>query len=232
MSRTDEIAAGLRQVRERITAACRAAGRSPDDVTLVVVSKTRPPADIRILAGLGVHDVGENRDQEAAPKAAELAGLDLRWHFVGQLQRNKAASVARYAYAVHSVDRPKLATALDHGCERAGRRLQAFVQVDLEAREHAGRGGCLPEDVPAVCQAVTAAEHLDLVGLMAVAPLDEPPTAAFARLSAVRERILAEYPDATQLSAGMSGDLEEAIAAGATHVRVGSAVLGERADVR
>lgn len=231
-ARHAEIEAGLTSVRDRVAAACAAAGRSPDDVTLVVVTKTRPTSDIRILFDLGVRDVGENRDQEAAPKATELADLDLCWHFVGQLQRNKAASVARYAQVVHSVDRVRLVTALDHGAERAGRVIRAFVQVDLESGEHAGRGGCPPADVPDVCAAVAAAPHLDLAGLMAVAPLGEPPAPAFAGLAEMHRRIVDTFPTATGLSAGMSGDLEEAIAAGATHVRVGSAVLGERDDVR
>lgn len=232
MSRADEIAGNLTAVRDRIAAACRAAGREPADVTLVVITKTRPASDIRILADLGVSDVGENRDQEAVGKVAELADLDLSWHFVGQLQRNKAASVARYARYVHSVDRPRLVSALDAGAQRAGRGLRVFVQVDLESGEHAGRGGCPPSDVPALCAAVAAAEHLDLVGLMAVAPLEQPPAPAFERLAELQVRIHADHPAATLLSAGMSGDLEDAIMAGATHVRVGSAVLGERDDVR
>jgi uncharacterized pyridoxal phosphate-containing UPF0001 family protein len=260
MRREEEIAAGLVRVRARIDAACAAAGREPTSVTLVVITKTRPPDDIRILARLGVHDVGENRDQEAVPKVQELRDVPLTWHFVGQLQRNKAASVARYADFVHSVDRARLVTALDHGAERAGRRLKVFVQVDLDPSTSSGagdggsgagdggsgagdggsgagagggiRGGSRPEDVGSVCAAVEAAQHVDLVGLMAVAPLGEDPVAAFDRLAVIRQQVLQDFPAATALSAGMSGDLEAAIAAGATHVRVGSAVLGERPSVR
>lgn len=233
MSRSDEIAAGLARVRARIAAACAAAGRDPASVTLIVITKTKPPGDVRILAELGVHDVGENRDQEAVAKVEALRDVPLTWHFVGQLQRNKAGSVARYADVVHSVDRVALVTALDRGAEHAGRRLQAFVQVDLDTDAQVrGRGGALPDEVPVVCAAVEAADRLQLVGLMAVAPLGENPQAAFDRLAGIAAATRQEFPAAAQLSAGMSGDLEAAVAAGATHVRVGSAVLGERPSVR
>lgn len=231
-ARTRELAERLDVVRARLSQACQAAGRSPDEVTLVVVTKTWPAEDVRRLATLGVVDVGENRDQEAAAKAAETAGLNLRWHFVGQLQTNKAASVARYAHLVHSVDRPSLVTALDKGAARAGRRLECLVEVDL-TDGGAGRGGVLPGDAPGLADAIAASNHLDLRGVMGVAPLDPADQrgasrAAFARLSRVGELISARHPRATLMSAGMSDDLEEAVAAGATHLRVGSAILGSR----
>lgn len=229
--RRGELQHNLAAVRERIAAACATAGRDPHSVTLVTVTKTWPAADIRLLAELGVRDVAENRHQEAVEKAVALADLPLTWHFVGQLQRNKARAVARYADVVQSVDRPELAVALGRGAESAGRELAALVQVSL-AEADQGRGGAGPEQVPAVCRAIHEAPHLRLAGLMAVAPLGEPPAEAFSRLAPVRERVLSEFPDATWLSAGMSGDLEQAIAVGATHVRVGAAVLGRRHDVR
>lgn len=230
-TRRDVLQANLAAVQTRIAAACAAAGRDPESVTLIVVTKTWPSSDVRLLAELGVRDVAENRHQEAVAKAQELADLPLTWHFVGQLQRNKARAVARYADVVHSVDRPELAAALDRGAEAAGRELTALAQVSLDGSD-TGRGGAAAGQVPAVCRSIDDSAHLHLAGLMAVAPLGESPEAAFDRLSPVREQVLAEFPDATWLSAGMSGDLEQAIAAGATHVRVGAAVLGRRHDVR
>ncbi len=224
--RSAELAANLAEVRARIEAACRAAGRDPAEVTLIVVTKTWPAEDVRLLAGLGVTDVGENRDQEAAPKAAACADLGLRWHFVGQLQTNKARSVVRYADVVHSVDRAHLVAALGSAAERAGRRVGCLVQVRLEATE--GRGGADPADVLALADQIGGAPALDLRGVMAVAPLGEPPEPAFARLADLAAELRRAHPSATWVSAGMSGDLEAAVAAGATHVRVGTAVLGRR----
>lgn len=231
MQRRDEIAEGLGQVRTRIERACSAAGRDPRDVTLIVVTKTRPAEDVGILADLGVRDVGENREPEGSRKHAECTLLPLTWHFVGQLQRNKAGRVARYADYVHSLDRPDIIAALDRGAAQAQRRLRGLVQVDLSGAA-AGRGGAAPGDVLELCAQVAAAESLDLAGLMAVAPLREDPAAAFDRLARLRGEVMEEFPAAAMLSAGMSGDLEEAVAAGATHVRVGSAVLGARRNVR
>jgi PLP dependent protein len=232
-ARTAELAASLARVEDRVRAACDASGRQRADVTLVVVTKTFPAADAVRLARLGVHEMAENRDQEAAPKAAEVAaaGVDVRWHFVGQLQRNKARSVARYADVVHSVDRPGLVTALDRGASDAGRALDVLLQVDLggaAARPGAARGGALPDDVRKLAEAVAGSAALRLRGLMAVAPRDEDPAQAFARLAALAADLRRSHPEATWLSAGMSGDLEQAVAAGATHLRVGSAVLGSR----
>jgi PLP dependent protein len=228
--RTGELRRGLRGVEQRVAAACADAGRSPQEITLVVVTKTFPASDVRRLAALGITDVGESRDQEAAPKVAECSDLALRWHFVGRLQTNKAASVARYATWVHSVDRLRLVSALGRGAEGAGRRLGCLVQVslDVDPAERARRGGTAPDDVPALADAVSAAEGLDFVGVMAVAPLGEDPRAAFERLAAVVRRVRADHPEAAAVSAGMSGDLEAAVACGATHLRVGSAVLGSR----
>jgi PLP dependent protein len=226
MSRKDELAANLRAVRERIAVACRAAGRSPDEVTLVAVTKTFPAADVRLLAELGVVHVAENRDQEARPKATECQDLDLTWHFVGQLQTNKARSVVSYAGVVHSVDRVRLVTALSRAAVDAGRTVRCLVQVSLE--ETVGGGGARPGDVTAVAHAITEAEGLELGGVMAVAPLDADPAPAFARLLEISHSLCAEYPTAKTVSAGMSGDMEQAISSGATHVRVGTALLGGR----
>ncbi|WP_189113788.1 YggS family pyridoxal phosphate-dependent enzyme [Pilimelia terevasa] len=237
-ARRAEIAAGLAAVRARVAAAAAAAGRAADAVTLVVVTKTYPAADVGHLVALGVTEVGENRDQEAAPKAAAVAaaGPAPRWHFIGQLQRNKAASVVTYADAVHSVDSVRLAGALAGAAARLRPApLDVLVQVSLDAGpDAAARGGAVSGDDPdtgldRVLAAVAGAGALRLRGLMAVAPLGERPAAAFDRLQHLAARVRAAYPQAALLSAGMSGDLEEAVACGATHVRVGSAVLGKRA---
>lgn len=236
--RRAELAAALAAVRSRIADACAAAGRDRAEVTMIAVTKTYPAADVLALAELGVTDVGENRDQEAAGKAAEVAaaGAAPRWHFIGRLQRNKARSVVRYADAVHSVDSVRLARALDVAATGRDRPLAALVQVSVDGDP--SRGGALPDSADpdvglgAVAEAVASAPALRLAGLMAVAPLGWEPERAFARLAEVAEGMRAVHPEATALSAGMSGDLEIAIRYGATHVRVGSALLGMRPTLR
>jgi hypothetical protein len=228
--RTAELAANLARLVARVAAACRAAGRARDEITVIAVTKTFPATDVRRLAGLGVRDIGENRDQEAAPKAAECADLDLRWHFIGQLQTNKARSVARYAHLVHSVDRDRLVPALATAADRAGRELACLVQVSLQATE--GRGGIDPSGLLALADMVAAAPTLRLAGLMAMAPLDEDPARAFGRLEPLIGALRAAHPTVRIVSAGMSADLEAAIAVGATHVRVGTALLGSRPSLR
>jgi len=236
--RLDQLTANLARVEERIGAACRAAGRDREDVTLIVVTKTYPASDVRLLAGLGVRHVAENRDQEAGPKAAASADLPLSWHFVGQLQTNKARSVVRYADHVHSVDRLRLVGALSGAATAAGRRLGCLIQVALDAESgtQGERGGVAPDGVDALADAVAAADGLRLDGLMTVAPLAGAyagqPRAAFDRLMEISSRLRETHPAANMVSAGMSQDLEEAVAAGATHVRVGTAVLGVRPRLR
>lgn len=226
--RLHELRAGLARVEERIARACGDAGRDPADVQLVVVTKTFPASDVRLLAELGVTDVAENKQQELAHKVAELGDeLDVRWHFIGHLQSNKAGAVADDADVVHSVDRLKLVAPMD----RRGRPVEVLLQVSLDAPGSDHRSGAGIDALAGLADAVVASDHLTLRGLMAVAPLGEHPATAFARLADVRAGFLASYPSATWLSAGMSGDLEDAIGAGATHVRVGSAVLGSRPRV-
>ena len=225
-ARAAELAAGLAAVETRITAGCDAAGRSRDDVTLIVVTKTYPASDVRLLTGLGVREVGESRDQEAAPKAAAGADLNLVWHFIGRLQSNKARSVARYAHAIHSVDRSSLVSALGRAAVEADRTLSCFVQVSLDGDP--SRGGVPVDEVPAMADRVAGTEGLTVAGVMAVAPMNAEPDAAFAVLKAVSDRLRATHVAGTGISAGMSGDLEAALRHGATHLRVGSAVLGLR----
>jgi pyridoxal phosphate enzyme (YggS family) len=226
--RRQELRAGLAEIDERIATACAASGRDRAEVHLVVVTKTWPASDVRLLADLGVTDVAENKQQELTAKHEELGGLPLRWHFVGQLQSNKAGAVAAAADVVHSVDRAKLLGPMD----RRGRPLDVLLQVSLDPPGSGHRAGAAPGDLPALAEAVLGSDHLVLRGLMAVAPLGEDPAVAFGRLVDVRAGFVAAYPSATWLSAGMSGDLEHAVRAGATHVRVGSAVLGSRPPVQ
>src|SRR6478735_7148299 len=232
--RKTQLAENLAQVEQRIASACAAAGRKREEVTLIVVTKTYPASDVRILHGLGARHVAENRDQDAAPKAAECADLSLTWHFVGQLQTNKVRSVASYADVVQSVDRVRLVTALSAAAEREGRELGCLIQValDAESGERGDRGGVAPDGIEELADAVESAPGLRLGGLMTVAPLAGPyagrQRAAFDRLMEFSSRLRGNHPAANMVSAGMSADLDDAVAAGATHVRVGTAVLGVR----
>jgi len=230
--RREELERNLAGVRARIERACAATGRESGSVGLTVVTKFFPASDVRLLAELGVTDVGENRHQEAEAKAAECADLGLRWHYIGGLQSNKAAAVARYADVVESVDRAKLVGRLAAGAVERGAEVEVLLQVSLDPPSADHRAGADPDDLPALADAVEAADGLRLAGLMAVAPLGKDPAEAFARLAAVRADLLRVHPGAARLSAGMSGDLEQAVAAGATHVRVGSAILGSRPPAR
>ncbi|HEX5494611.1 MAG TPA: YggS family pyridoxal phosphate-dependent enzyme [Mycobacteriales bacterium] len=228
--RVARLAANLNAVRERIAAAALAAGRRPGEVTLIAVTKTFPVDDVRRLAALGVGDFGENRDQEASVKASLVPAV--RWHFVGRLQRNKARGVAGYVDVVHSVDRPELVDALDTASARVrSRPLDVLAQIDLDPQPDPRRGGIRPAEVAGLTDRIAAATHLRLAGVMAVAPLGGDPDQAFGRLAVVSARIRADRPDAAMVSAGMSGDLEAAIRHGATHVRVGTALLGGRENL-
>ncbi|MFD4257296.1 YggS family pyridoxal phosphate-dependent enzyme [Streptomyces sp. NPDC058534] len=232
--RKHELAANLAKVEERISAACAAAGRPRDEVTLIVVTKTYPADDVRILSGLGVRHVAENRDQDAAPKAAACSDLPLSWHFVGQLQTNKVRSVAGYADVVQSIDRARLVTALSKEAVRTGREVGCLLQVALDAGEsgRGERGGVSPAGIEELAGVVAGADGLRLDGLMTVAPLTGEyagrQQAAFERLMDLSTWVRRAHPTANMVSAGMSADLEQAVAAGATHVRVGTAVLGVR----
>ncbi|WP_314648033.1 YggS family pyridoxal phosphate-dependent enzyme [uncultured Microbacterium sp.] len=222
-----ELGARLSAVDERIADAARRAGRRPDEITRIVVTKFHPASLVRELHALGVRDVGENRQQELSAKHSELADLDLRWHFIGQAQTNKAGAIRRDADAVHSVDRSRLADAL-HRAAEGDDVLDVLVQVNLT--EDPGRGGVVPEDALGVAEHVLGLPTLRLRGVMAVAPLDEEPASAFARLRDTADRIRSVAPGADWMSAGMTGDFVEAIAAGATHLRIGSAITGPRPD--
>ncbi len=230
MTRRDELAANLTEVRERIDAACAAAGRSPADVELLAVTKTFPASDVALLSDLGLSAFAENRDQEASAKVVDFAELrpDARvtWHMVGNVQRNKARSVASWADQVDTVDSVRLADALAKAAARRGRPLDVLIQVSLDGDP--ARGGCPIADVPALADHVAGSGELLLRGVMAVAPIDMNPASAFSVLAAEVYRLRGDHPAATVVSAGMSGDLEDAIAHGSTCVRVGTALLGGR----
>jgi hypothetical protein len=235
--RLDDLAVALARVRSRVGAACAAAGRDEAGLTLVAVTKTYPASDVLALASLGLSAFGENRDQEAAGKAEAVAaaGQPVTWHFIGQLQTNKARSVARYADVVHSVDRVRLVRALGAAARAAQRDLTCLVQVSLDPADAGGgtladpvRGGVPPAGLAEVAAAIEAEEGLALGGLMAVAPRYTDPTEAFAPLRKLSDAVRAVNPSATVVSAGMSGDLEAAVEAGATHLRIGTALLGDR----
>jgi len=240
-ARRQELAAGLDTVQSRITAACQAAGRDPAGVTLIVITKYFPVSDVLLLHELGVRAFGENKDQEAATKYAQVREVlavaplgtgrqtaqdVLALHFVGRLQSNKARHVGSYADVVHSVDRAKLVRGLAAGAAERDRRLSVLLQVSLDG--DVSRGGVVIADVPALASEVAASTDLDLKGVMAVAPLDADPDESFARLAEVSQALRVEHPGADWVSAGMSGDLEAAIRHGATHLRVGTAILGSR----
>lgn len=219
---TQELADRLQAVHERIDAACEQAGRDSSEITLIVVSKFHPVSTIRALESLGVHDFGENRHQEAQQKANEITDLDLRWHFIGQLQTKKARQAARYASAIHSIDRVGLIDAL----ATSEHTVDAFVQVNLTVES--GRGGVEPSELESLTQHVLETPTLRLRGVMAMAPVDEEPEAAFERLAGYASQVRAIAPDATAISAGMTHDFEKAIQFGATHLRIGTAITGNR----
>lgn len=231
MNRRQQLAENIAVVEERVATACAAAGRSRDDVTVIVVTKTYPASDVDLLVELGVTDIGENRHPEAGRKLAELAGPAPRLHFIGGLQTNKANAVARYADVVQSIDRRPLVEALSRGAGLAERELGCLVQVDFGASD-IGRSGVAPDGVAALADLVAGSRGLRLDGVMTVAPLGEDPQTSFDALAAVSEDLRRHHPAATVISAGMSDDFEQAIQSGATHLRVGRLILGERVLLR
>ena len=232
--RRAQLERNLGLVRQRIEMAAKAAGRSSTEITLIVVTKYFPASDVEILAQLGVQDVGENKHQEAQAKAEQCSGLPIRWHYIGGMQSNKAAQIARYVDAVHSVDRLKLLPRLDLGASGRDDLLDVLIQVNLDPPRQAdsSRQGVGSQEVITLAKAISETAHLRLRGVMGIAPLDLDPEPAFTQLARVSAQLRNEFPEATWISAGMSADLESAIAAGATHVRVGSGILGQRPQMK
>jgi pyridoxal phosphate enzyme (YggS family) len=233
--RERELARALASVKARLTRAAEAAGRDVEEIELLPITKFFPASDVLILHRLGCREFGESREQEASNKSAEVGGDEIRWHMVGRIQRNKARSIARWAYAAHSLDSAKVITALDRAVREATERgsraepLRAYLQLSLDG--DVSRGGVdigHRDEVDELCAAIAGADGLELVGLMAIPPLGSDPDEAFARLQEEKDRVQRAYPAPLGLSAGMSGDLESAVKHGSTCVRVGTALMGQR----
>ena len=224
-----ELAQRYNQIVEQVAAAAAASGKSANDITLVVVTKNHPPQLVFDLIALGARDFGENRDQEAAPKAKEVLGSSseaMRWHFIGQLQTNKVRSVLDYADFIHSLDRESLLVELQKRTVGRAKALGVFIQVNLT--EDPGRGGVRVEDLDAFATKVLESEGLRLEGLMGVGGLDKDPEIEFDRLAKLSTKLQGIAPEAKSLSMGMSSDFEVAIGYGATHLRIGTAITGKR----
>jgi pyridoxal phosphate enzyme (YggS family) len=228
MSRKDQILSNLESVKEKISAAAQAAGRSPSEITLIAVTKTFPVSDLEILHELGVRNFGENRDQEAAPKVGVLPA-DITWHFQGGIQSNKLKSISNWASVIHSVDKFKYAQMISQFS--VGKTKEIFIQVSLDTLPQS-REGVDPADLMQLAEQIMSLPNLEVKGLMAVAPLDQPTEQAFVRLQQIQQKFIQLYPAASSLSSGMSGDYELAISLGATHVRIGSSILGNRSPIK
>ena len=228
MSRKDQILSNLELVKEKISAAAQAAGRSPSEITLIAVTKTFPVSDLEILYELGVRNFGENRDQEAAPKVGVLPA-DITWHFQGGIQSNKLKSISNWASVIHSVDKFKYAQMISQFS--VGKTKEIFIQVSLDTLPQS-REGVDPADLMQLAEQIRSLPNLEVKGLMAVAPLDQPTEQAFVRLQQIQQKFIQLYPAASSLSSGMSGDYELAISLGATHVRIGSSILGNRSPIK
>lgn len=230
-NRLANIQSNLEKINSRIAQACSRSKRNISEITLIAVTKTYPASDVDLLKQLGIENVGENKDQEASGKISQVKEK-FSWHFIGQLQSNKAKSVVTYAELVHSVDRLSLAKELQKSASAIAKKQKVLIQVDLDqSGPDSSRGGVWPADLAALAQFISQSENLELAGLMSVAPLGENPSKAFERLAQIRSDFLKNYPNAVILSAGMSEDLEAAIEHGATHLRIGSALLGERPKI-
>ena len=228
MSRKDQILSNLESVKEKISAAAQEAGRAPSEITLIAVTKTFPVSDLEILYELGVRNFGENRDQEAAPKVGVLPA-DFTWHFQGGIQSNKLKSISNWASVIHSVDKFKYAQMISQFS--VGKTKEIFIQVSLDTLPQS-REGVDPADLMQLAEQIMSLPNLEVKGLMAVAPLDQPTEQAFVRLQQIQQKFIQLYPAASSLSSGMSGDYELAISLGATHVRIGSSILGNRSPIK
>ena len=222
-SSNPSLAERLEEVRAGISAAAVEAGRGVEEITTIVVTKFHEVSLLRELYALGVREVGENRHQEAQAKAAELADLDLGWNFIGQLQSKKAKQVRTYVHSVHSLDRASVIEALGSS---DGKTIECFVELNLT--DDPGRGGVADADLERMTELVLATPGLELLGVMAVAPVGEEARPAFVRVREASARMQRLAPGARFISTGMSGDYREAILEGATHLRIGSAITGNR----
>ena len=228
MSRKEQILSNLELVKEKISAAAKGAGRDSGEITLIVITKTFPVSDLEILYEIGVRNFGENRDQEAAPKVGALPS-DITWHFQGGIQSNKLKSISTWASVIHSVDKLKYAQMISQFSVTKTKEI--FIQVSLDTLPQS-REGVDPAELMQLAEQVMSLPNLQVKGLMAVAPLDQPTDQAFARLQQIQQKFIQLYPQASSLSSGMSGDYELAISLGATHVRIGSSILGNRSPIK
>ncbi len=228
MERKLELQTNLQEVELDISNACFAANRNRSDVTLIAVTKTWPASDVDLLAGMGITDVGENRDQEAKPKHEEVLAKNLTWHAIGQLQTNKAKSVAAWADVVHSVDRTDLVNALTKAVFGRETPLNVLIQANLDPNPTENRGGALPNELMKLAELISQSDGLHLQGIMGVAPLAGDDELAFSKLQGFASEIQNSFPEANWISAGMSGDFATALKYGATHLRIGSSILGNR----
>ena len=228
MNRRQEIEENLNQVRKSIADAASKSGRNPDDINLIVVTKTFPISDLEILYSLGLREFGENRDQEASVKAKALP-QDINWHFQGGIQSNKLKSICNWASVIHSVDQFKYAQIISE--QKSATPMQIFIQVSLDQPPES-RGGVDPAKLIELANRISSLPNLKVLGLMAVGPVDQEVEPAFARLQQIQASFLTYFKDANFLSSGMSGDYEMAISYGATHLRIGSSILGNRALIK
>ena len=228
MNRRQEIEENLNQVRKNIAEAASKSGRNPDDINLIVVTKTFPISDLEILYSLGLREFGENRDQEASVKAKALP-KDINWHFQGGIQSNKLKSICSWASIIHSVDQFKYAQIISE--QKSATPMQIFIQVSLDQPPES-RGGVDPAKLIELANQISSLPYLKVLGLMAVGPVDQEVEPAFARLQQIQASFLTYFKDANFLSSGMSGDYEMAISYGATHLRIGSSILGNRALIK
>lgn len=228
ISRRDELALNLESVHQQISHACAQSHRDASDIAVIAVTKTWPASDVALLSEIGVTDVGENRDQEARPKHDELSDLPLTWHAIGQLQTNKVKSVCEWADVLHSVDRQSLVSSLAKEVPKRAQPLGVFVQISLDEHPDDKRGGCHPGEFLAIAESLVAIEGIQLLGVMGVGPLIGDVHQAFAHLQEYSVILTQAFPQARFISAGMSDDFEIAIKYGATHLRIGSLILGHR----
>ena len=227
-SRRDELAINWQAVQTAVTTACESAGRNFAEVQIIAVTKTWPASDVDLLAELGVTNVGENRDQEASTKHSQVTAANLKWHAIGQIQTNKVKSIAKWADVVHSIDRPELVEAFAKALKDSSKKLDVFIQLNLDDHAAEHRGGATADELLKLAAKVSAVPNLNLIGVMGVAPLEGAAAAAFGKLQHLSVELQSQYPDASYISAGMSMDYEIALKYGATHLRIGSAILGSR----
>jgi pyridoxal phosphate enzyme (YggS family) len=222
-AREEFLKASLSKVQDRIKSAAESAGRNPHEITLIAVTKTYPIEDVKILKSLGVENFGENRDEEGSEKSKVVEGI---WHFQGQIQSKKLRSIASWASVIHSLDSQDHVAKLSNVLADREKVMQVFIQLSLDGDPK--RGGVVADDLEKIATPIIADSQMRLVGLMSVPPVEMEVERAFESIATIHQKFIATHPEAIYLSAGMSSDFEVAIKHGATHIRVGSQILGSR----